>query len=625
MRIVSCGPFESAPAWAGLALVWRNAVRWLVRLGGPAAILASAALVAAAPVHAAPAMALGEAPKYGPGFTHFDYVNPDAPRGGSITLSSLGNFDKLNPYTLRGRPPALTGLVFETLTIQSLDEPFSVYGLLAEDMELAPDQLSITFRLNPKARFSNGDPVTADDVKYSFDTLRSKSASPMYRQYWQDVKQAVVLDGQRIRFEFAQVNRELHMIVGSLPVFSRKWGAGKSFEEIVTDPPVASGPYEIESVDLGKSISYRRRSDYWGDGLPVRRGTFNFEQIRVIYFLDEFARIEGFKAGLFDFVHENAAKNWARAYIGPKFDRGQLVKEELPNSNAQGMQAFMFNMRRPLFQDIRVRQALGLALDFEWMNRQLFYGQYLRAYSYFTNSELAAQGEPSAAELALLEPYRARVPAAVFGEVIRPPVTTPPHSLRDNLREARRLLGEAGWTYRDGALRNARGEPFEFEIIDDKRSWERVVAPLLRNWALLGIRANFRVMDSSLLKAREDNFDYDMVVNWWLTTQSPGNELIFRVGSASAKEAGSDNWPGIADPVVDQLVGKVVAAESREDLVVASRALDRVLLNGYYVIPNWFNKVHRVSYKSIFARPQTVPLYYQSEEWFLLGWWMKRD
>lgn len=358
-------------------------------------------------------MALGGEPKYGPNFRAFDYVNPDAPRGGSVTMASMGTFDKLNPYTLKGvRADGLSELVFETLTIASLDEPMSMYGLLAQDMQLAPDRLSITFRLDPRARFSNGDPVEAADVKHSFDTLRSKAASPLWRQYWADVKQAVVVDARTIRFEFERRNRELHMIVGSVPVFSRKWGAGKPFDQVVRDLPIATGPYAIERFDLGKSIVYRRRADYWGSDIPTRRGQHNFERVRFTYFKDELARIEAFKAGNFDFVHENVAKNWARAYYGRKFENGTLIKTELPNSNAQGLQGFVMNTRRALFADVRVRQAIGLALDFEWMNRQLFFNQYKRSYSYFTNTEMAARGRPSEAVQALLEPHRAQLPAS---------------------------------------------------------------------------------------------------------------------------------------------------------------------------------------------------------------------
>lgn len=575
-----------------------------------------------APAIAVHALALGGQPKYPPGFLAFDYVNPDAPRGGEVRMAAMGSFDKLNPFTLKGVSAAFLNLLcFESLTIGSLDEPNSMYGLLARDMELAPDRLSITFRLDPAARFSNGDPVTADDVKYSFDVLRSKAASPIWRQYWQDVRQAVVLDRLTIRFEFLRRNRELHMIVGAVPVFSRKWGGGKPFEQIVQEPPIASGPYRVERFDLGKAIVYRRDANYWGAKVPSRRGQFSFDAIHVSYFLDEFARIEAFKAGVFDFVHENAAKNWARAYQGRRFDDGTLAKTELANSNAQGMQAFVFNTRRPIFADARVRQAIGLALDFEWMNRQLFFDQYRRSYSYFTNSELAARGAPSDAERALLAPFRNELPDEVFGEVARPPTTTHPNSLRENLRRARELLAKAGWTYRDGALRDQRGQPFEFEIINDKRTWERIVAPFARNLERLGIRARLRSMDSSLLKKRRDDYDYDMTINWWLSSQSPGNELTFRFTSAAAHENGSDNFAGVASWAADALIDRILSAESREELVTAARALDRVLLAGHYVIPHWYNNSHRVSYRDVFGRPDRLPLYYHSEDWFLTAWW----
>jgi microcin C transport system substrate-binding protein len=577
-----------------------------------------------AAAHAEHALALGGTPKYGPGFRAFEYVNADAPRGGEVTMSAMGTFDKLNPFTLKGVPPVfLNPLTFESLTIGSLDEPNSMYGLLADDMVLAADRMSITFRLNPAARFSNGDPVLAEDVKYSFDTLRSKLASPMWRQYWQDVARCVVVDRMTVRFEFARRNRELHMIVGAVPVFSRKWGEGKPFDQIVQDPPIASGPYVVEKLALGKGITYRRRSDYWGGDLGSRRGQFNFERIHVTYFLDEFARIEAFKAGVFDFVHENAAKNWARAYYGRKFDDGTLVKTELPNSNAQGMQAFVFNTRRALFADARVRKAIGLALDFEWMNRQLFFNQYRRTYSFFTNSELAARDAPDAAERALLEPYRDQLPAEVFGVPEPPPTTLAPSSLRANLRQARELLAQAGWTYRDGALRNAAGEAFQFEIINDKRTWERIVAPFARNLEKLGIQARLRSMDSSLLKKREDDYDYDVIINWWLSSQSPGNELSFRFTTAAADEKGADNFAGVRSPVVDALIARVLSVDSREELVAACRALDRVLRAGYYVIPHWYNNTHRVSYKNLFGRPDKVPSYYHSEDWFLAAWWMR--
>ncbi|TAK89928.1 MAG: ABC transporter substrate-binding protein [Burkholderiaceae bacterium] len=579
---------------------------------------------------AAHGLALYGEPKYPPGFTHFEYVNPDAPRGGSITLSMLGNYDKLNPFTLKGIAAiGLDQLVFESLATSSMDEPASIYGVLAQDMVLAPDRSSVTFRLHPAARFSNGDAVTAADVKYSFDTLRSKLASPVFRTYWADVKGAVVLDARTIRFDLAPANRELFMVIATqLPVFSKKWGmengVAKPFDQIVFDTPIASGPYLVDQVDLGRNISYRRNPDYWGKDIPARRGTFNFDRVTFRYYADEFSRIQAYRAGEFDFIHENAAKNWARNYFGAKFESGELIKTELPNSNSQGMQCFVFNIRRDKFKDWRVRRAIALAMDFEWMNRQLFYNQYTRNPSFFTNTEFAATGTPSAAELKLLEPYRAQLSPRVFEAVLPPPTTKPPHSLRDNLREARALLAEAGWAFRDGALRNAQGEAFEFEVLLDTRTWERIVAPFARNLDKLGIHARARVTDASLYKKRVDDYDYDMIVHWFTGSQTPGNELMLRFASAAADEKGADNFIGLKDPVVDALIHRVLMVNSMEELLIASRALDRVLLAGQYVIPHFHNRVHRVSFKSTLAHPATLPLYYQSLDWMLMSWWVKQ-
>ncbi|MBU3725818.1 MAG: ABC transporter substrate-binding protein [Burkholderiaceae bacterium] len=571
-------------------------------------------------------LALGDKPRYGPDFTHFRYADPNAPKGGELRLSAMGTFDKLNPFTLKGiAARGVSELMFESLTIGSLDEPMSAYGLLAKDMMLARDRMSITFRLRPEARFSNGDPVTAEDVKFSFDTLRSKAASPIWRNYWADVRDAEVIDRQTIRFNFLKKNRELHMIVGSVPVFSRKWGSQqgteKPFEQWVQDHPIASGPYVIDRVDLGKSIRFRRQKNYWAETIPSRKGQFNFDVISFRYYKDEFARIEAFKAGEFDFVHENAAKNWARSYIGSKFSNGSLIKTELPNANAQGLQAFYFNIRRPQFADVRVRQAIGLALDYEWMNRQLFYNQYKRSPSYFTNTLMAATGSPGEDELKLLNPMRDRLSPAVFGDVPLPPDTNPPHSLRDNLRQARALLEAAGWTYRDGALRNAKGQPFEFEVLLSSRTWERIVAPFSRNLAKLGISVKVRVTDTSLYKKRVDDYDYDMIVHWYLSSQSPGNELVFRFTSSAADELGADNFIGVKDPAVDALINRILSVESREQLVTATRALDRVLRTGFYAIPHWHNNVHRVAYRNGLKAPTTLPDYYHSEDWVVASWW----
>ena len=593
-------------------------------------LLAAAALAGAfaslpGPARAAHALAWGAEPKYPPGFAHFDYVNPDAPRGGSVNLDGFGSFDKLNPFTLKGIAAAGLGvLMFETLAETSDDEPFSMYGLLAEDIDFAADGLSITFRLNPKARFNDGSPVTADDVKHSFQTLTGKSAHPRFRQYFGDVARVVVVDRLTVRFEFKRRNHELHMIIGAqLPVFSRKWGAGKPFDAVVQDEPVASGPYRIEKADWGKSITYRRDPNYWGDGLNVRRGMFNFGRITYKYFKDETARLEGFKAGEFDWIFENSAKNWARGHTGRRYASGEIRKTEFRHSNAAGMQGFVLNSRRPQFADVRVRRALGLAMDFEWMNRQIFYGQYIRSPSYFTNSEMQATGLPSPAELALLEPLRDRLPAEAFGEAPIPPSTEAPRSLRQNLREALALLADAGWKVADdGRLRNAKGEPFEFEILSYSKGLERVAVPWARNLEKLGISARLRVTDPALYQKRGDEFDFDVLVHSYTASQTPGNELIERFTSAAADEKGSDNLPGIREPAVDSLVRTLLASRTREELVTAARALDRVLRHGYWLVPHYHAATHRVAYWNRLAHPEKLPLYYGPQAWMLKTWWV---
>lgn len=584
---------------------------------------------------AAYAMALGYEPKYRPGFTHFDYVNPDAPKQGEITFAALGSYDKFNPFTLRGTSVAGLGLggsgfvftqaslMFESLMTQSDDEPFSAYGLIAEDMELAPDRLSVTFRLNRAARFSNGDPITASDVKYSFETLMSKSATPVFRSYWADVKRAVVVDPHTIRFEFLKKNSELHLILGQLPVFSPKWGPGKAFDKLALEAPIGSGPYTIERYDLGKFVTYKRNPDYWATNLPSRRGMFNFDRVTYRYYKDDRIRLEAFKAGEFSVNIENSIKNWIRGYTGKRFSSGELVKQEFTHHNGAGMQGFVFNLRRPEFQDIRIRKAIGLALDFEWLNRQIYFDRLKRSYSYFTNSELAATGMPGPEELAILEPLRSILRPEVFGPAPIPPSTQPPGSLRDNLKKAKALLAEAGWVYRDGALRNAKGEPFEFDFMIVQKSSERVVAPFARNLEKLGITMNYRVLDPALAQKRLDEFDFDMDIQIKGGSSSPGNELYGEFGSAAARQNGSENIGGIANPAVDKLIDRIVKSTSRADLVAASRALDRVLLHEYYCVPNFYNERHFVAYNHKLAFPSVLPQQYAASAWILTTWWQK--
>ncbi|KAB0633438.1 peptide ABC transporter substrate-binding protein [Burkholderia stagnalis] len=618
-------PRAAACARSGIARAVRAAGRTA------AALLVQTALAATA-AHAAHAIAQYGEPKYPPGFKHFDYVNPDAPKGGTLVLanpSRMTSFDKFNPYTMRGNIAPGIDLLFESLATGSSDEPASMYGLLADDIAVAPDGLSVTFHLNPRARFSNGDPVTAADVKHSFDMLKSKQAAPQYAAYYADIVRAVIVDPATVRFEFRRRNRELPLIAGGVSVFSRKWGLRADgtripFDQLAFEQPIGSGPYLIERYDNGRNITYRRNPAYWGADLPVRVGTHNFERIVYKLYGDGVARLEAFKAGEYDVLVENIARNWVRRDVGKRFDSGELIKREFRQHNGAGMQGFMMNLRRPLFRDVRVRQALDLALDFEWLNRQLFYGGYTRLDSYFADTDLQATGMPGPGELALLDPLRAQLDPAVFGPMVVQPNTNPPGSLRANLLKARALLAAAGWTYRDGALRNAKGEPFTFEILDDAGSaFEPVVIAYQRNLAKLGIDVKFRTADYALLQKRLDAFDYDMTTIRYLGVQVPGPEQLARYGSKFADEPGSSNVIGLKSPAVDALLAALGAAETREQLLDATHALDRVLMHGYYAIPQWYSTTHRVAYKRTLAYPQTLPLYYSAEDWVVSTWWIK--
>ncbi len=576
--------------------------------------------------HSVPAMGMGYAPKYPDSYAHFDYVNPDAPKQGELTMVGLGTFDSLNPYLLKGISAGGLGLlVFESLLEKSLDEPFSAYGLIADDFYLADDGLSVTFHINPLARFSNGDAITAEEVKYSFDTLMSKSAHPQFRVYYADVKSATVIDRLTVRFDFENKNRELHMIIGEIPIFSKKWANEQAFDELSDQRPIASGPYTVGKYERGKSIEYIKNPDYWAKDLPVRKGMFNFDRIMYKYYKDSTIALEAFKAGEFDFFFENYSKRWARSHNGPYYDSGEILKTELTHKNNAGMQGFAFNTRKALFDDIRVRRALSLAYDFEWANDKLFYNQYVRADSYFSNSELAAQGLPTGKELALLEKYRDQLSDEIFTRQWKPATTLAPNSLRKNLIQARDLLAEAGWTIQDGVLKNKQGEVFKLDILLAQNGFDRIIAPYAHNLKKLGIETSYRNVDSSLYKRRLDTFEFDMVVHSFSSSVSPGNELMTMFHSTSADLKGSRNLPGINSPVVDALVLDIIQATNREQVVTASRALDRVLLHGEYLVPNWYINVHRIAYWNKFGVPETQPLYYDPVTWLLKAWWFEKQ
>ena len=589
-------------------------------------LLALASLCWALPTWAGHAYAQFGDIKYAPGFTHFSYLNPDAPKGGEIRLvppTRPTNFDKFNPFTLKGTAPyGMSLLMFESLLVGNFEEPTTAYGLLAEDVAVAPDRLSATFRLNPKARFNDGSPVLAADVVHSFETLMSKQAAPQFRTIYAEVKRVRALDERTVRFEFASANPELPLIAGSLPVFSRSWGQGKPFDQVTTDLPVASGPYKLASGRLGRDVSYVRDPKYWGAELPVRKGQFNFERVSYKIYLDETSRFEGLKAGEYDFMREFISRNWARQYKGRVFSSGEVVQRAFPNGNPSDYQGYVFNLRKDKFKDVRVRRALGLAYDYEWLNRQMFYGLYTRVQGWFPNSEFHAEGLPKPDELKLMEPLRGKLRPEVFGPAVISPSTLAPSSLRDNLRQARALLAEAGWIYRDGALRNAKGEPFTIELLNDQPSMVRVMAPLQATLRKLGIELSFRSVDFSLAQQRMDNFDFEMTTIRLPGSTAPGSELIERFGSQAATTTGSSNIWGIADPAVDAVLGKVVAARTRPELATAMRVLDRLLSHGYYGIPQYYGNAYLIGYRPArFVLPPTIPLYYDAHTWAVTAWW----
>ena len=557
--------------------------------------------------------------KYQPGFSHFDYANPDAPKGGTMRMSSIGTFDTLNPFVIKGVPAAGIGQLFDTLMTRSEDEAATDYPLIAESADLAPDRTSVLYTLNKAARFHDGKPITPDDVVWSFETLRDKGA-PLYRFYYGDVTKVEIEGDNSVRFQFKNGdNRELPAILSELPVLSKAYWSTRDFEKTTLDPPLGSGPYKIDSVDPGRSITYRRVADYWAKDLPVNKGRFNVDVIRYDYYRDATVALEAFKAGNYDIRRENSSKAWATGYDGPALRNGLIKKDVIPNQNPTPMQGFGYNLRRPLFQDPLVRQALAYAFDFEWSNTNLFYGAYTRTRSYYDNSELAATGVPQGGELKLLDPFRGQIPDDVFTKEYNPPKYTDSYTIRDGLRDALGLLKQAGWSFKGEQLVNDKtGQPFQFEILNDDPQMERVTLPFIQNLKRLGITANLRTVDVSQFEQRINNFDYDMTVVVIPQSLSPGNEQREFFGSAASDQPGSRNQLGIKRKPIDQLVEELIASPTRADLVAHVHALDRVLQYGYYVIPQYHLADYWVAYWDKFRRPQAAPKYAPGLE----TWWI---
>ena len=573
----------------------------------------------AAPDHAI--TLYSDPPKYPANFKHFDYVNPDAPKGGTFRQAAFGSFDSLNPFVSKGVPADEIGLIYDTLARQSLDEPVTEYGLLARRIEKAPDNTWVRFYLRPEARFHDGHPVRAEDVVFTFQTL-IKDGAPIYRNYYADVAEVIAEDPLRVLFKFKHANnRELPLILGQLPVLPKHWWEHRDFTKGNLEFPLGSGPYKVTEVKPGRSVRYERVKDYWGKDLPINRGFYNFDVMTIDYYRDNTVALEALKAGQFDYWLEISAKNWANAYNTPAVAQGRLIKEELPNGNPTGMQGFVFNTRKPIFQDVRVRHALSLLLDFEWTNKQLFNGAYTRTRSYFENSEMAATGLPDADELAILEPLRGKIPDEVFTDAFQPSLCDGSGMIRDQQRRAYQLLQEAGWRIVDDKMVDSNGKPVKIEFLLAQTEFERVLLPFKRNLADLGIDLEIRRVDVSQYINRLRSRDFDMVVGSFPQSTSPGNEQREYWKSSSADNPGSRNYIGLKDPAIDSLVEGLINADSRQSLVTHARALDRALQWGFYVIPNWHIKTWRVAYWNHIGHPKVSPRYDVGTS----TWWIKPE
>jgi len=583
-------------------------------------VFALPALADEAPVTRSHAIAVLARPALPADFPYFPYVNPDAPKGGEVTLAAIGAYDSFNPFILRGT--AVSGLVspwvilpggsgsgstvghvWESLLASSADEMATGYGHLAQTIEQPADRMWVAFELRPEAKFSDGTPVTAEDVAWTYRTLLEQGR-PSFRIQMADVKDVAVESPRRVVFHFrSNENRELPLILGGLPVLPEHFFAGRDFTRPLTDPPIGSGPYRIAGFELGRSVTYVRRPDWWAVDMPTGKGTNNFDRVRVEYFRDSTVAMEAFKAGQIGLRSENISKNWATAYDFPAVAQGLVKKQDFPHHLPTGIQGFAMNTRRAVFANPLVRQAMAEAFDFEWANRNLFYGTYTRTLSYFSNSDLASSGVPQGDELKLLEPYRAELPPALFTDVFALPVTDGSGNNREQLRKALDLLRQAGWNVANRRLVDEKGQQVGFTILLDDPSLERVALPYVQSLQKLGIDARVRTVDPAQYQHLTDDFDFDMIMMIYPESDVPGNELRDYFTCAAAKAQGSFNVPGVCDPAVDALVEKVITAQDRDTLKVAAHALDRVLLWRWYMVPNWDSRTFHIAYWDRFGQP----------------------
>lgn len=561
--------------------------------------------------------------KYPADFKHFDYVNPDSPKVGRMVTMGTGGattFDTLNQFIQKGDAAQGLDLLFDTLMVRAQDEPDAMYGLVAETADVAADGKSATFKLRTQAKFSDGTPVTADDVVNSFTLLKEKG-HPSIALTLRDIEKAEALDAHTVKYTFTgDLVRDLPVIIAALPVLSKAYYAMQPFEATSLKPPLGSGPYLIKSINPGSHIEYKRRDDYWAKDLPVNRGRFNFGELRYDYYRDRNIELEALKSGQFDYREEFSSVNWATGYDIAAVRDGRLIKDVLPDENPSGAQGFFINTRRDKFKDVRVREALDLAFDFEWSNKKLFYGLYTRTTSFFENSDMKASGKPSPEELALLEPFKDKLAPAVFDEPYTPPVTDGSGNNRDNLKKARDLLIAAGWVPgSDRILRNHAGATLDVEVLMFEPAFERIILPYVENLKKIGVNASLRMVDPSQYERRMKSFDFDLSVQRYSLRLTPGVELRAYWGTQAAKMDGSFNLAGIENPIVDALIDKIIAAKSRAELVTAARAVDRVLRAGHYWVPHYYKASHNAAYWNKFSRPATMAKY---DPGVLDTWWI---
>ncbi|MDR3439181.1 extracellular solute-binding protein [Telmatospirillum sp.] len=575
------------------------------------------------------AFAVFGTPKYAAGFEHFEYVNPDAPKGGDLRLFQLGSFDTLNPFAATGSLPSargagphpidLVGLTFDRLLVRSADEPATGYGLLAESLETAADGRWVVFNLRPQARFHNGSAITADDVLFSFETWKTYGPAVVQAPL-QDVVRVEKLADRKVRFVFSpHADKAMPLIVGDLPILSKAFWQGRDITAPLSQAPLGSGPYAISLTEIGKQVALTRVADYWAKDLPAAKGLFNFEHIRTTFFPDAAAAFAAFKAGAYDIRYEYESKRWATAYGFPAVAQGQIIRQSLATHRIEPMRGFVFNLRRPLWQDARVRRALTLAFDFEGLNKALFFGQYTRSASYFANSDWAAAGPPSPAEQALLEPFRGQLADAALSGAYPLPVNDTPEERRRNLREAVDLLDDAGLSLKKGRRIDPRtGQPVAFEILVDNPSWRPICHPFIETLRILGIKATLKAVDRADYAKRLEHYDFDLISAHWPPIAWLGTDFSSFWSSQAADQPGGLNWPGIKNPAVDAIIEQLATASDRQAVIDRARALDRLLLWGDYVIPQWHMAVDHLAFWNRFVLPVVTP----ESGPQLMAWWI---